>query len=103
MCKHFTEHFSLSIILLIFFSISIIQAQVDTLWTKTFGGGGTDAWVFQSSRLQMDGYILAGETNSFGAGENDVWLIKTNADGDTIWTKTFGGSSDDLVIQSSRL
>jgi hypothetical protein len=95
MCKHFTEHFTLSIIVLIFFSISIIQAQVDTLWTKTFGGSERDVG-FSVQQTIDEGYIITGYTSSFGAGYDDVWLIKTNADGDTLWTKTFGESNIDL-------
>jgi hypothetical protein len=66
----------------------------DTLWTKTFGGNGND----QSYTVQQTGdagYIIIGETTSFGAGDYDIWLIKTNASGDTLWTKTFGGPGMD--------
>ena len=91
MCKHLTEHFSLSIILLIFFSISLIQAQVDTLWTKTFCGIDY-AIGFSVQQTKDDGYILTGVTTTLDATDSDILLIKTAADGDTIWTKTFGGS-----------
>ena len=66
----------------------------DTLWTKTFGGNFSD--VGCSVQQTIDGgYIIVGRTASFGAGSDDAWLIKTDAFGDTLWTKTYGGSSND--------
>jgi hypothetical protein len=66
----------------------------DTMWTRIFGGSLPDGG---SSVLQTadGGYIITGYTFSFGSGSVDLWLIKTNAHGDTMWTKTFGGSRDD--------
>jgi len=65
-----------------------------TIWTKTYGGTEWDEG-HSVQETQDGGYIIAGETHSFGAGNKDVWLIKTNAVGDTIWTKTYGGTGDD--------
>ncbi|MFA5032315.1 MAG: T9SS type A sorting domain-containing protein [bacterium] len=66
----------------------------DTLWTKTFGGAGND-FGWSVKQTQDNGFIIAGYTKSFGAGGYDVYLIKTNSSGDTIWTKTFGGTGSD--------
>jgi hypothetical protein len=66
----------------------------DSVWTKTIGGNGSDHGNF-IQQVQDGGYIITGETFSFGAGSGDVWLIKTNDYGDTLWTKTFGGIYDD--------
>ena len=66
----------------------------DTLWTKTYGGSGDD----KGSSVQQtadEGYIITGYTNSYGAGKDDYWLIKTSGSGDTLWTKTYGGTEDD--------
>jgi len=66
----------------------------DTIWTKTYGGMGSD-WGNFVQQTSDGGYIIAGSTRSFGAGGWDVYLIKTNASGDTLWTRTYGGTNDD--------
>jgi hypothetical protein len=68
----------------------------DTLWTRTYGGGSPDeaASVVQTND---SGYILAGMTRSYGGGEQDVYVVKTDSVGDTIWTRTYGGSSEEFA------
>lgn len=66
----------------------------DTLWARTYGGGSGDAG--HCVRQTSDGgYIVAGDTKSFGVGGYDVYLIKTDSLGDTLWTRTYGGSNQD--------
>jgi len=70
------------------------NATGDTLWTRTYGGTNEDeGWSVQQS--SDGGYVIAGVTYSFGAGGGDVYLVKTNASGDTLWTRTYGGTHDD--------
>ena len=66
----------------------------NALWSRTFGGSGADD--AHSVRQTSDGgYIIAGDTGSFGAGGSDVYLIKTDPDGIELWSKTFGGTGSD--------
>jgi len=71
------------------------DADGNDIWDKTFGGSDVDrGWSVQQT--SDGGYIIAGDTQSYGAGNMDVWLIKTDADGNDIWKKTFGGSGGDV-------
>jgi predicted secreted protein len=76
---------------------TVSTAMGTTTWEKIFGGSGNDSG--NSVQQTSDGgYIIAGYTESYGAGGQDAWLIKTDANGNKLWDKTFGGSSNDWAI-----
>ncbi|MBN2586166.1 MAG: T9SS type A sorting domain-containing protein [Candidatus Fermentibacteraceae bacterium] len=66
----------------------------DTLWTATFGGS-QDEQCYDCIRTADGGYMMVGYTRSFGAGDDDVWMVKTDGDGTLLWYRTFGGTSSD--------
>ncbi len=83
-------------VLILFLFLCMLHAQTppDTLWTRTYGGDNFDS--AQSIQQTIDGgYIIAGATNSFGAGSYDMWLVKTDENGNKEWGQTYGGYYDD--------
>jgi len=67
-----------------------LNSKGEIEWQKTFGGDGFD--IAMSIQQTADGgYIIAGSTYSFGAGKEDVYILKLNAKGEVEWQKTFGG------------
>jgi hypothetical protein len=65
--------------------------QGDTLWSRIYGGSDIDR-AFAVQQTIDGGYIIAGSTTSFGAGYEDVYIVKTDSLGDTLWTHTYGGT-----------
>ena len=60
-------------------------------WSKTYGGSKSDSG-FSVQQTSDGGYIIAGSTASYGSGQSDVYLIKTDANGSTEWHSAIGGS-----------
>jgi hypothetical protein len=82
-----------------------LDAKGNLQWTKTIGGPASEIGNFHSLIQTSDGgYAIAGLTQSFGAGEWDVYVVKLGANGNLQWTKTTGGPKDDWgssLIQTS--
>jgi hypothetical protein len=64
------------------------------IWHQTYGGTEMD-WGSSVVRTIDGGYAIAGRTRSFGAGDYDFWLIRTDSDGEVIWNQTYGGMQID--------
>jgi hypothetical protein len=71
-----------------------VTASGDSLWSSSFGGAGYDHLNF-IDETSDSGLIVTGRSTSFGAGDEDLYLVKTNASGDTLWMRTYGGSGWD--------
>ena len=66
----------------------------DSLWYKTFVAAGAD--LPTNIRQTPDGgYLIVGTTTSFGGGDIDVWVIRTDAVGDTLWTRVYGDTENE--------
>jgi len=68
----------------------------DTIWTKTYGDTNYNDFGYSVRQTSDGGYVIVGTTSSYGAGQEDVLLLRTDEFGDTLWTKTFGGDSSDV-------
>jgi hypothetical protein len=81
-----------------------LDANCNLQWTKTIGG--PENWEAGRSLIQTSdgGYAIAGFTSSFGAGRDDIYVVKLDANGNLQWTKTIGGPDDEIgysLIQTS--
>jgi hypothetical protein len=73
------------------------DAYGNMMWNRTYGGEDYD-YACALVEASDGGYILAGTTCSFGAGNWDVWLIKTDAYGIMEWNQTYGGAGEETAF-----
>jgi len=75
---------------------SPVLAQPPDYWAKTYGGGGWD-YAYSIQETSDGGYIMAGSTDSFGAGRDDFWVLKLDSAGNVAWQKAYGGADYDYA------
>ncbi len=73
---------------------SFASSVLVKVWDKTFGGS-RDYEANSIIETGDGGYLVAGDTWSYGNGKSDAWIIKIDKNGNKIWDKTFGGSDWD--------
>jgi len=78
-----------------------IDATGDTVWTRTYGGYDDDVG-FDVQQASNGGLVVAGHVSLPNAGGSDIWLLKTDSNGDTVWTSIIGGPSKDQGRSVSR-
>ena len=89
------KNFSLKLVFVVFVILIFSGCNAPTApelsieWEKTFGGTEADRG-YSVCKTSDGGYMIAGETCSFGANVWDVYLIKTDSSGDTLWTENYG-------------
>lgn len=69
-----------------------LDTSGDTLFTKKIGGSEGD-WAHSCERTSDGGYIITGTTLSFGPSDWNVYLVKTDSLGDTLWTRAYGAAT----------
>lgn len=79
-----------------------VMATAQITFQRTYGGLTADEGFF-ATPTSDGGFILAGNTASYGAGQEDAWLLKTDASGNVLWTKAYGGSAHESISYVTQL
>jgi len=66
-------------------------------WSKTYGGTGTER-AYSARETPDGGYIIVATTDSFGAGDDDIWVIKVDSSGNLLWDKTYGTAQEEQAF-----
>jgi hypothetical protein len=109
----FLLHFSIlmrALLVIIFtaFSTLVFAQNLAIHWQKSLGGRNNE-FAYATTPTSDGGYVIVGSTNNSndgdvpnskafsGAGGSDIWVVKLNNWGEIVWSKTFGGSKDDIA------
>ena len=71
--------------------VAMLTLDGEPIWEKTYGGDATDQ-AFCVEATEDGGFLVLAETDSLGAGERDLYVLRLDEFGELIWEETYGGS-----------
>jgi predicted secreted protein len=71
-------------------------------WTKTFGGKANDR-PYSIEQTADGGFVVAAETESYGGGKRDFWVLQLDPAGELRWQNTYGGRDNDWALKAVQL
>ncbi|MBI4242455.1 MAG: hypothetical protein HY606_00020 [Planctomycetes bacterium] len=74
-----------------------IDDKGSIIWQKSYGGTSYEN-IRDISVTEDNGCMLVGSTESFGAGNEDFWILKLNSSGAIEWQRAIGGVNDDRAM-----
>ena len=83
--------------LMLVWFVTEAECTVKEQWSRTFGGPNNDRASFVQ-QTSDGGYVIVGATESYGAGRQDFWIVKTDDRGEEEWNETFGGADNDAAL-----
>jgi hypothetical protein len=66
------------------------------IWAKNYGGQGEE-YAFGLCKANDGGYVVCGKSTSFGSGDEDIYLLKIDSEGNQQWTRNYGGLLQDVA------
>ena len=76
-----------------------LDAIGGVLWQKAYGGSGSDR-AYALVQTADGGYLIGGYTSSFGAGGNDLWVLKLDPSGNALWQRSVGSGNNEYLFWS---
>ena len=83
------------------FYMAKVDENANLEWEKSFGGYGWEK-VHDAVMTRDTGAVMVGETSSNLTDNKDMFIVRTDKNGDTLWTKTMGGTGDDFISSIRR-
>ncbi len=75
------------------------DASGDSIWSRKYGGDGPD-WAYSIIPASAGGYLVTGRFGSTPSGDLDGWLLRLDANGETLWSRNYGGTGTQTFFSS---
>ena len=81
---------------------AVLNAQPEVEWQQTYGGEDEDQ-AMDAFQTEDGGYLVVGYDELFGQVEWDGWIVKTDENGDSLWSREYGGDASDFLFYGMEL